>query len=326
MVQIHDIKKEHTILIIFAVIGVWGVITIPELYNQKDYPDYDFFTIETQQWTPQKILSGYDLHVRDALGKFSDEYLGNIKIVPFILSGCLLGVTYLLGTQLSGKRYGGILALCFVTASGIFRAFDTSAVYANGWSLFFIMSLYFIRKQWYLNPVFFVLSLLSKPLAILFLPAVIVWIIKEQMPLQRKIALGIFYCFIVIFMLIGSKYYGQYHELPFNLEGFLDGLDDWIFFFLVPDFWVSVTMPMVMLFLAILWKKGIGQTTILLVSMLNLSLFNAILQGLTDDIWGEPYRFIPLLVITGSSLGVIVEGVKQRIKQKEELRNNLGKV
>ena len=86
----------------------------------------------------------------------------NIKILPFIASILVLLFTYLLTVQLTGKRFAGIIAMLVLVQSHTFLRFDTVAVYENFWVLFYLLSIYVIKKQWILSPIFFILSFFTK--------------------------------------------------------------------------------------------------------------------------------------------------------------------
>ena len=68
---------------------------------------------------------------------FSQEYLQNIKIIPFVTSIVLVLVTGLVAVSISGKRIAGIIAIIVLLQGYTFLEYDTIAVYENLWVLFF---------------------------------------------------------------------------------------------------------------------------------------------------------------------------------------------
>jgi hypothetical protein len=309
-----DLHHKHAILISLVIITLYTSLTIHEIELHADWPDYDFMRKAMMSWEPADVLNGFDYHAKYAMSKFSHDTLQNGKTIPFVLTISLLVVSYLFAVQLSGKNYAGVIAVCVIAGSSVFRQFDTSMVYDNSWVVFFMASLYFVKRKWQLNPVFFVLSVLSKSLTILFLPAILFYILRSDQSRKNKIVLMVFYGLTSLAFVAVSQYVGDYSDVPFNTHGFLNGLGAWVWFFMVPDFWLAVLMPLGMVMLLFQYKKNVKALP-LLVLLCNLAFYGAFLEGFTDDIWNEPYRYIPLLAVFACSIGVITNGINlQRLR------------
>ena len=97
-----------------------------------------------------------------ALLDASVEIFQNIKVLPFFASILVIFFTYLLTVQFTGKRFAGIIAMLVLLQSYLFTTFDTIAVYENFWVLFFMISLYAIRRKWIFSPIFYILSVFTK--------------------------------------------------------------------------------------------------------------------------------------------------------------------
>ena len=312
----NDISAWRCGIVLAAMIGVYLGMAIPELYDPKDWPDYDIYKMQVEQWKPELR---FDYHVKLALGALGADHIGNVKIIPLAISAGFVVVTYLLAVQYSGKRYAALLAAGIVMASSVWRQFDTSAVHGYDWAFFFMLSMYFSKRKWYLNPVFFVLSIFCKSLAVLFLPVTLYMIYRSDMSLHRKLILGTVYGLLGIAFMLASTYVRDYAGIQFDAGGFIGGLGSWLFFFVVPDFWMAALMPLTMLMLLALWARGNHNSGTVLLAMLNLSLYGAFLQGFTDDIWNEPYRYAPLVAMFGVGVAVMVEGF--RLRQKEKVKD-----
>lgn len=319
-----DINPQLVIPLLGVILAIYTLSTIPELQDPKDWPDYDFFKIQVAEWQPIDATKSYGFHVKYGLGKISTDVFGNHKIVPLIITLGLVVVSYLFAVQQSGKRYAGLLCVGAILGSSVFRSFDTSAVHSYEWALFFITSLYFIQRKWQLVPLFFVLSILSKPTAVLFLPATIYFVITAPISKAVKITLGTVFAGIIFGLVISSHYYSDYASNGFDSHGFVSGLGAWEYFFMVPDFWLAALMPMSMLLLFVLSIKKVPRAMPILVMMINTAIFGAFLDGLTDDMWNEPYRYAPLIVMFGASLGVIIK--QFLVRRESKVRINLGKV
>lgn len=320
-----DISPARTAVLLSSIVAIYCASTIPELQTPKDWPDYDFFGPMVADWKPADMLNGFDYHVKYALAKVSVEWLGNHKIMPLVYSVLFVFVTYLFAVQLSGKRYAGLLAACVVLASSVWRSFDTSAVHSYDWALFFMASLYMIKRKWQFNPLFFVLSILSKSLAVLFIPFVIFMIIKSDNTPKQKTILCSTYAIMGASFVMVSTYFGDYSGLGFSVYGFMNGAVDWLYLFVVPDFWMAALMPVTMLLMLALASKGNKQAWIVFAGMLTFSLYGGFLEALTDNMWNEPYRYAPLVSMFGIGIAVMITGFIARTEQKK-LRIDLGKV
>lgn len=314
-----DLKRGHAAVILCAILGAYGASAIPELSDPGDFPDYDFMITAVAKWTPSDIAEGYGHHVKFALAKVSAEVFHNHHAVPLALSLGLVGATYLLGAQLSGKRIWGLAAASVLALSNIFRQFDTSAVYPNDWVLFFVLSLYFVQKKWQLSPAFFIMSILAKPLAILFLPAMVWMVVRSAIGRRQKVLLVSLYAGLVAFALVAANGYESYSRVPFNGWAFMFGAMEWVYFFMVPDFWLAALIPLSMLMLLMLASKGAPAAGTMLVLMVNVAVFGGVLEGMTSNLWNEPYRYIPLIALFACSIGIVYEGARDRIRHKKSL-------
>lgn len=321
-----DLSKTKTLIISLGIMSAYVCLTIPELSDPKDWPDWDIYKAALEKWQPSDMLDGFDYHLRNMMGKFSMDYLHNNKVVPFASSIGLLILTYLISVQFTGKRFAGILGMVVVMASVVYRQFDTSAPHGYEWAVFFMAAIYFVKRKWQLSPVMFISSILCKSLGALFLPALLYVIYKSDISRKAKIIqAGTYGAFAVSFVIL-STYLGDYQSIPFNAGGFLTGAASWLFFYVVPDFWIAALMPTVMFLLLALWGKKNQKAGVVLVCMINMSIYGAFLHGLTDDIWNEPYRYAPLLSMFGVGLGVVITGFIERIQAKKQLSIDLGKL
>lgn len=279
---------------------MWGISACPELSNTQDYPDYDFYKEVIRNWNPIQHFDMSAFSIKYLLAKISVDVFHNAKIIPFVLSSSLLAVSYLFSVQITGKRWAGVITVLIISISSLFKFFDTSPAYDNSWILFYFLSLYMIKRKWLLSPVFFVMAVTCKPLVLLFLPALLLMVWESP---QRKKML-IVYCLVSVLFGIIAPLHGSYDNVPFSPDGFMSGLMDW-WWFMFSDLYMVVAVPLVMAMLLWLGLKRKG-TIFLLVMMLNLSLYGAILEGFTKDIWNEPYRYIPLVVAFALSVPVIL--------------------
>jgi len=166
-----EVSKEIAILAIIVILGFYILFTVPELFVEEWWPDYHtFIDPGLDDWGIDAVSKGFGIHVKNFLLSSSNNIFGKYQIIPFIASIALLILTYVITTNITRKRFAGIVSMIVLLQSGIFLTFDTSAVYSNFWVLFYLLSLYMIIKKWYFSAPVFILSLMSKSISAIFFP------------------------------------------------------------------------------------------------------------------------------------------------------------
>ena len=122
----------------------------------------------------------------------------NIKILPFVASILVVLFTYILTVQLTEKRFAGIIATLVLIHSHTFLRFDTVAVYENFWVLFYMLSLYSIKKQWILSPVFYILSFFTKAFVAPYFVMTLFLTARSSISSKKKIAIVFSYIVIIV--------------------------------------------------------------------------------------------------------------------------------
>ncbi|MGI0023379.1 MAG: hypothetical protein ACRD9Q_11040, partial [Nitrososphaeraceae archaeon] len=152
-----EVSKEVAFLVITVLVGFYIVFTVPELSTKELWPDYNIRVKPMlEKWTIADITKGFDYHVRYFLLTTSMNVFGNYKAIPFIASIALLVLTYLITTEITKKRFAGIVSILIVLQSNTFLTYDTSPTYENFWILFYLLSLYTIYKRWPFSPISFI--------------------------------------------------------------------------------------------------------------------------------------------------------------------------
>ena len=149
--------------------GIYIGFSSPELFlNEKlQFDDYIILEEALELWPDGESDNPYiqeqnDRYVRMFLLDTSLDIFQNIKFLPFIASIMVASFTYLLTTQICQKRFAGIISMIVLLQSNIFLKYDTVAVYENFWVLFYLISLYVIKRGWFLSPIFYVLAVFTK--------------------------------------------------------------------------------------------------------------------------------------------------------------------
>ena len=168
-IRVFEIPKKPSLIIILIIFSVYIGISVPELSLDESQQWGDYATLDNalEIWPDGKsdnifVQEQNDRYVRMFILDSSLKIFQNIKILPFFGSILVILFTYLLTVQLTEKRFAGIIAILVLIQSHTFLRFDTVAVYENFWVLFYLLSLYVIKKQWILSPIFYILSFFTK--------------------------------------------------------------------------------------------------------------------------------------------------------------------
>ena len=197
-----EISKRTTFFIILITLIIYIALTIPELgvYEGDIWVDFEVIDkiVESYPEMEEVRISVKVLHVKNFLLFTSNEIFENVRVVPFIASIALLLVTYFFTFQVSKKRFAGVIAMLVLIQSENFLRYDSSATYANFWTLFYLLSLYLVYKKWYISPVGYFLGIFSKALTAMFLPMTLFYIYNSDISKKQKIRLTVIYSTIIL--------------------------------------------------------------------------------------------------------------------------------
>jgi len=315
-----EVSPQIAFFVITILIGFYIIFTVEELFNGYYQPDYG---VRVKSWIDNYTVSeigewGLGYHVMVFFLKSSVQIFDNDKVIPFLANIALLIITYVLTTEITKKRFAGIVAMVIVLQSGIFLMYDTSVSYPNFWILFYLLSLYFIIKKDYLSPISYIVALLSKILTAAFLPMTLFFIYRSNFPRQKKIKILMYYgvtliTFLSVVFLSGASFSTtEFDEeaSPMiggektNIREFWAGFTAFYSSFRLDGLVLLFMLPCIIgLFFAS--RNGIPHADSIMF-MIFLMLFSApILPGLTDAI-NTPYRFLPLVVFFAMGVGVLL--------------------
>jgi len=199
-----EVSQKVAFFVIIILLGFYITFSVEELFNGKYFSDY---YQRTQPWIDNYTITeigdgGVGYHVTLFFLKASDQIFDNDKVYPFIASIALLILTYTITTEITKKRFAGIVAMIIVLQSGVFLMYDTSVAYPNFWIVLYLFSLYLILKTNLLSPISYVASALSKMLTVVFLPMTLFFIYRTNTTRKKKIKMLVYYG-IVLTILIG---------------------------------------------------------------------------------------------------------------------------
>ena len=300
-----EVSKEITILTIIVILGFYILFTVPELFVEEWWPDYHtFIDPGLDDWTIDRVFKGYGYHVKNFLLSSSNNIFGKYQIIPFIASIALLILTYVITTNITRKRFAGIVSMVVLLQSGTFLIYDTSAVYSNFWVLFYLLSLYVIIKKWYFSAPVFILSLFSKPLSALFVPMTFFFIYRSDMSTRNKIFTFASYVVVISIGLGVMLHYSILLPTVFESHDFWKAFNSFSFQLRFDGLILMFILPLIFgLFVAA--RKNVLHADSMLVLIMGMLLSQPIIAAFTVH-WSEPYRFMPLITFFAIGVGILL--------------------
>ena len=298
-----EISKKISIITIIIILGTYAGITSPELFlsEAEDWGDYAVLEQALELWPDGQTEDPYlseqlDRYVRMALLDASLTIFQNIKILPFFASILVVFFTYLLTVQFTGKRFAGIIAMLVLLQSHIFTTFDTIAVYENFWVLFFMISLYAVRRNWVLSPLFYILAVFTKAYVAPFFIMTLYSTYRSEITKRKKYLILVSYIVIIILAIsvifLGKSIYTDVVEI--ESSKFLLGFADTAMQFRYDIFFMIMLLP-VTVGLYVLSRNN-PDTDIIHSLIAGTIIFSPILITFTYFYEILPYRFVPTIV------------------------------
>jgi len=308
-----DLSKKVTILSLIVVFSVYLAFSVEGLaQDDSNYDDYFDLLEGLENLTLTYEVEGENkghlnyFYLRMLLLKFSVDVFNNINILPFLSSLALLSITYLFTVKLSGKRISGIVALIIVIQSYLFHIFDTTAIYENFWVTFFLLALYLILKKPYLSPFSFIISILTKVLAFLFLPIFVSLILSTNESIKKKKKILLVYCFfpivfIIAFFIPGAFSFEQFTTV--DMRDVLTGFSSLVIGLRFDGLILLSFFPILFLLLK-KSQNNFRYANFLLVSLTMMLLVPPLISGVAGYT-NQPYRLIPLVIMFSISVGYL---------------------
>jgi len=230
-----------------------------------------------------------------------------------------LFVTYLFTYEITKKRFAGIVSLVILLQTTTFLRYDSVSSYSNFWILFYLVSLYLIvKKRWYLSPLSYIASILSKPLTVAYLPMTLLFTYRANISQKKKIQTIIAYIVVVavgigIYFGAGLDFGGSiFRSINFESDDFWGAFTIWAFQLRFDSTFLLLILPLtVTLFLTA--RKVNPQADSILFLLAGIMLAMPLLAAFSDFNL-HPYRFVPLLVFFAIGVGTIFS---KKIKQDD---------
>tara|TARA_Y100001936_G_scaffold232279_1_gene257065 strand:+ start:58 stop:1260 length:1203 start_codon:yes stop_codon:yes gene_type:complete len=311
-IRIFEIPKKPTLIILLIIFSVYIGFSSPELSlnEAEEWGDYKILKSALEIWPYGESENIYveeqnDRYVRMLLLDASQKIFQNIKILPFVASILVILFTYLLTVQITEKRFAGIIAVLVLIQSNTFLRFDTVAVYENFWVLFYLLSIYFIKKQWILSPIFYILSFFTKAFVAPYFIMTLFFAGRTSISTKKKIFLLISYVVIIgisaIVIFSGDTIYPNVIQV--DVSKFFIGIATFGPL-LRYDFLLLLTILPVVVGLTFLAKSHVKEVDSILFLILGTFIAGPILIIFTNFYEILPYRYIPLIIFYAIGVGI----------------------
>ena len=311
-IRIFELSKKPSFVILIIIFGIYIGLSAPELElnESEQWGDYAILEDALEIWPDGESNNIYveeqnDRYVRMFILDSSVKIFQNIKILPFFASILVILFTYLLTVQITNKRFAGIISMVVLIQSHTFLRFDTVAVYENFWVLFYLISIYVIKKQWILSPIFYVLSIFTKAFVAPYFIMTLFFASRTQISRKTKFAILISYLIIIGVSLLvifsGETLYPNVIQI--DSSKFFIGLATFGYL-LRYDFLILLTILPVVVGLTLLTKNNFNGTDSILFLILGTLLAGPILIVFTNFYEILPYRYIPLIVFFAIGIGM----------------------
>ena len=312
-IRTFEISKRVAVISLAVILSIYIGLSTPELFLEEgpQWSDYDAVLIPALEIWPFGesddiyIQEQNDRYVRMFLLDVSLDVFQNIKLLPFIASILVVVFTYLITAEFCGKRFAGIISVIVLLQSHIFLKFDTIAVYENFWVLFYLISLYAIRKKWFLSPVFYILAFFTKAYVAPYFLMTLFTAYRSEISKGKKTAILISYVAIVglaiALIFLGETVYPDVIEINYNkfILGF-QGIASQLRF----DFFFIMTILPVTVGLLLLSKNKLKESDSILILIFGTIIVSPVLVMFTLHYDIHAYRFIPLLVFFSMGVGM----------------------
>ena len=311
-----EISKKVAIILGIVILLIYIGLSIPELFvdEVEQWPDYKILEAALDIWpSTDQTFNVYvkeqnTRYVRMILLDFSQEFLQNIKLLPFITSISSVVFAALIEIQISKKRLAGIITMLVLLSSVTFTDFDTIAVYENFWVLFYLISIYSINQRWwYASPVNFILSIFTKAFIATYFWMNFFYVYRAEIPKKTKLLLFSSYGIVIgiTYWIFESGKSIIYDDIiRYDVNAFLDGFTGWGNSMQLDPFVIMFIIPViVMLFYKS--RNGLKQADSIMILLAGSILAGPLISLVTDFYFILPYRFIPFVIFMSIAVSLV---------------------
>ena len=311
-IRCFEISTKYSTIALIIILAIYIGFSIPELFldESEQWGDYVILQDALEIWPGGVSENIYveeqnDRYVRMFLLDLSQNLFQNIKILPFLASIFTIIITYFLTVQITQKRFAGIISILILLQSYTFLKYDTIAVYENFWVLFYLLSIFFIRKQWILSPIFYILSVFTKAFVAPYFIMTLFFTARSQISSKKKFCIFISYVLIIslasIVIFAGDTIYPNVLQIePYKFFIGIATFGPLMRY----DLLLLMTIFPVVVGLTLLAKNQSKEVDSILFLIMGTLIAGPMLIVFTNFYEILPYRFIPLIIFfaIGSSM------------------------
>ena len=299
----HDLSKTTSLIIMIVLFFIYIIFTIDELGREEfelgDYKDV-YEAAKNYTFSGQLITD----HVRYFLLHVSYLVFDNLRIIPFMASVSLLLITYFVTLEITKKRLAAIIAFAVLLQSNLFLLFDTTASYTNFWTAFYLFSIYLIFRKPGGSHVSFILSVMSKHIAITLIPINFFAITISQTSKKNKLILFFGYVVLVIIIVILAMTNNLVGDnIDFDVTKIIPSMSEFGTTFRFDGLILLIFFPMLLILRSksriIRDKINFIFIAISFVIMSQPIMYSAI------NVTLQPYRAIPIIIFCAIGVGMI---------------------
>ena len=296
-----EVSKKTAFIIVASLVAIYVISNVDRIWDSGEVSAGDYQgVLQNAKNFSYLSLTSY-LGFRYLLLSISLNFLGNIQIIPFIVSISLIVLTYYITKELTKKRFAGIISVIILLQSNLFLKYSVSATYDNDWTLFYVLSLYLIYKKWFLSPLSYALSFISKFLAAVFLPMTFFLIYMSSLSKKEKIRITLLYTVTILIPVgIELKNYSKPISDPNAILTGFASLENFLRF----DWLILIFLFPLIIGLFLASKRGILHADSLMILIAGVLWSAPLLAGFTE-ITNQPYRFVPLVVFFAIGVSIL---------------------
>ena len=304
-----EISKKIVIIIIFVLLSIYVGFSFEELTTVEEWEDFAGVKQRLERWSPEQVTSGFEPHAKYFLHWASMNLFGHYTVIPFIASLSLLLLTYFFTSEITKKRFAGIVAMVILLQSNLFLTYDTTVSYTNFWILFYLLSLYLLSKAWSLSPVTYLLSIFSKALTATFLPMSLFFIYRSKISKITKVIVAASSTALILAGALIATTGGNIGAITgeqeeFDWDEFALGFTSFSFQLRFEGLVLIFILPLIVgLFIAS--RNRIQHADSMMAFIGGILLITPLLTGFTE-ITNQPYRFVSLVVFFAIGVGVLL--------------------
>lgn len=310
-------------MIVLVSVGIYSMFQVQDVFTSGTQPDYYKHVYPwLQECSP--------LEIPEHRGPFkwwyicaSYNWLGHENIIPFVFAIGLLPLTYLLGFKMSGYRLAGLIAMYFVMFSNNFTRYDTSATYDQSAAFFLILSvlMLYYTKSFHASKWFYWVGLLSKSLAVLYIPMYIYTMKKigikrwKHHSVLLMIPIVVFGVYLLI--MFGSvETIGA--EIRFNPQLMIDRMDEWPRFFVFDLMWWIFALGT---YKTMLGKRKIPGIEVPMIWTVGIIISIPLIMTFTSQLV-YAFRLVPLTIFFAIQVGMILNQFYVAISERRQIKKN----